>query len=73
MLSFKSVFLTTILLKLLRLSEAYIITIDARAQDCFHEKGPKMSKSNPLIKKEPLRRIAINRSDCQQYPNFHFN
>lgn len=36
-----------ILLELLRFSEAYIITVDARAQECFHEKvlsGTKMSK-----------------------------
>ena len=46
MLTFKSVFLATILLKLLHLSESYIITIDARAQDCFFEKGPKMSKND---------------------------
>lgn len=46
MLTLKSVFLATILLKLLHLSESYIITIDARAQDCFFEKGPKMSKND---------------------------
>lgn len=45
MLTLKTIFLTTILLKLLRLSEAYMITIDARAQDCFYERGPKMSKN----------------------------
>lgn len=44
MLTLKSLFLTTILLKLIQLGESYIITIDARAQDCFHERGPKMSK-----------------------------
>lgn len=43
MLTFKSIFLTTILLKLLHFSESYMITIDARAQDCFYERGPKMS------------------------------
>lgn len=45
MLTLKSVFLTTILLKLIQFGESYIITIDARAQECFHERGPKMSKS----------------------------
>lgn len=44
MLTFKSIFLTTILLELLRLGESYIITVDARASDCFYERGPKMSK-----------------------------
>lgn len=44
MLSLKCAFFTTILLKLLHISESYMITIDARAQDCFYERGPKMSK-----------------------------
>lgn len=44
MFTFKSVFLATILLKLVQFGESYIITIDARAQDCFYEHGPKMSK-----------------------------
>lgn len=44
MLKFKIVFLTAILLKLFRLSESYITTVDARAKDCYYERGPKMSK-----------------------------
>lgn len=44
MLTLKSLFLTTVLLKLIQFGESYIITIDARAQDCFYEHGPKMSK-----------------------------
>lgn len=49
MLTLKSIFLSTILLKLIQFSESYIITIDARAQDCFHERGPKMSKSKSKV------------------------
>lgn len=44
MLTFKIVFVTTILLKLFRISESYITTVDARAKDCYYERGPKMSK-----------------------------
>jgi len=43
MITLKSVIFTTILLKLLRFSESYMVTIDSGAQDCFHEFGPKLS------------------------------
>lgn len=44
MLNLKNLFLVTILLELLRFGEAYIITVDAREEECFFERGPKMSK-----------------------------
>lgn len=43
MLHFKVAVLGTFLLELLHLSQAFITTIDAQSQDCFFERGPKMS------------------------------
>lgn len=43
MLGVKAAVLGAILLELLHITQAYITTIDAQAQDCFHERGPKMS------------------------------
>lgn len=47
MVQVKITFVAIVLLELLRLGESYLITIDARAQDCFHERvqaGTKLSK-----------------------------
>lgn len=44
MLNLKTLFLTTIILELLHLGESYITTIDAREEECFFERGPKLSE-----------------------------
>lgn len=44
MLNLKTLFWTTILLELLHLGESYITTIDAREEECFFERGPKLSE-----------------------------
>lgn len=44
MLNLKTLFLTTIILELLNVGESYITTIDAREEECFFERGPKLSK-----------------------------
>lgn len=47
MIKLKILFLTTLLLELVHFGQSYIITVDARAQECFHERvdaGTKMSK-----------------------------
>lgn len=47
MIQLNIVCLTTILLALFKSSQSYMITVDARGQECFHEKvqvGSKMSK-----------------------------
>lgn len=43
MLRVKVAILGAILLELFHISQAYITTIDAQAQDCYFERGPKMS------------------------------
>lgn len=44
MLNIKTLFLTTILVELLHSGESYITTIDAREEECFFERGPKLSE-----------------------------
>lgn len=63
MVQFKITFVAIVLLELLRLGESYLITIDARAQDCFHERvqaGTKLSKfANIVLPKKKNTRTKI--------------
>lgn len=60
MLNLRIIFLTTILLELLRLGESYIITVDSREEECFFERGPKMSKFSIFQKKQLVSIINVN-------------
>lgn len=51
MFQLKIAFVAIALLEILRLGESYLITIDARAQDCYHERvqsGTKLSKCQSI-------------------------
>lgn len=59
MIQFNIVCLTSVLLALFKSSEAYMVTIDARGQECFHEKveiGTKMSNYFSFIHFLPRER-----------------
>lgn len=51
MIQFRVAFLSTFLLALLKPSQSYIITVDARAQDCYHAKVEAGTKMGMLLER----------------------
>lgn len=65
MIQFRVAFLSTFLLAFLKPSQSYIITVDARAQDCYHAKVEAGTKMGMLL--ERLRcvgKIEIENHIC---------
>lgn len=67
MIHIKITFVAIVLLELLRLGESYLITIDARAQECFHERVQSGTKLSKCAKR---RKVNVNKQIQQIWNSF---